>query len=122
MGLQRSFHTAGVQHLVASLWNVSDPATSVLMEQFYLQLWHKKLTPLQALRQAQLFVLKNPQSVQQRAGELHALLVKHGISEEALQLRGLGKKALALPQGSSKEKRSPVAWWAPWILSGAPEK
>jgi CHAT domain-containing protein len=117
-GLPRGFHEAGVANVVTSLWSVSDSATSVLMEQFYQQLWDKKQSPLQALRQAQLFVLKHPQSVRQRAAELRELLVKRGISEEALQMRGLGKNALALPAGSSKEKRSPVAWWAPWGALG----
>jgi CHAT domain-containing protein/tetratricopeptide (TPR) repeat protein len=120
MGLQRAFHDAGVQSLVASLWSVSDAATSVLMEEFYKQLWDKKQSPMQALRQAQLFVLKHPQGVRQRAAELRELLVKRGIGEEALQMRGLGKKALPLPEGSSREKRSPPAWWASWVLSGTP--
>jgi CHAT domain-containing protein len=121
-GLQRGFHEAGVKNVVASLWNVSDSATSVLMERFYEQLWHKKRPPLEALRQAQLFVLQHPQSVRQRAGELHALLVKRGISEEVLAARGIGKKALLLAEGSGREKRSPVAWWAPWVHSGAPAR
>jgi CHAT domain-containing protein/Tfp pilus assembly protein PilF len=122
MGLQRAFHDAGVQNLVASLWSVSDPATSVLMEHFYEQLWDKKQSPPQALRQAQLFVLHHPAVVQQRANELRTLLVKRGIAEDVLAARGIGKKALLLPAGSGKEKRSPVAWWAPWILSGMPAR
>jgi CHAT domain-containing protein len=120
-GLQRAFHEAGAGSLVASLWSVSDAATSVLMEHFYRHLWEKKQPPLQALRQAQLFVLKHPQRVQERAAELHALLVKR-VSEEALTWRGIGRKALALPAGSGKVKRSPVAWWAAWVLSGVPAR
>jgi CHAT domain-containing protein len=37
---------------MASLWSVSDPATSVLMEQFCRLLWHLQLPPLRASQQA----------------------------------------------------------------------
>src|SRR6185369_15082976 len=65
-GLQRAFHEAGCRNLLASLWSVSDPATSVLMEDFYANLWQKKLPPAEALRQAQLAVLKGPDRVRKR--------------------------------------------------------
>ena len=106
--------------MLTSLWSVSDAATALLMEHFYSLLWEKKLSPMQALRQAQLFVLKHPARVQQRAKELHDLLVKRGRHEEALRRRGLGKKAGLLPAAGIPAKRSPVAWWAPWVLSGSP--
>src|SRR5262249_52276071 len=38
-GLQKGFHQAGARHVLASLWSVSDPATSALMEHFYARLW-----------------------------------------------------------------------------------
>jgi hypothetical protein len=110
-GLQRGFHEAGVRNVVSSLWSVSDAATSVLMEEMYRQLWQKKLPAIAALRQAQLFVLKNPQRVVERARELHELLVKRGVSEEVLQSRGISKKAGTLPKEfkTGKRKRSPTA-------------
>ena len=40
--LARSFHEAGARTVVSSLWNNSDPATNVLMERFYHNLWSKK--------------------------------------------------------------------------------
>jgi hypothetical protein len=81
------------------------------MEHFYTQLWQRKQTPLQPLRSAQLFVLKNPERLRQRVNEVGALLVKCGVGEEALAARGQGKKAGTLPAGSSAKgaKRSPVA-------------
>jgi CHAT domain-containing protein len=45
-GLQRAFAEAGTRAQVASLWSVSDAATSVLMEQFYTNLWQKKMPRL----------------------------------------------------------------------------
>jgi CHAT domain-containing protein len=70
LGLQRGFHEAGVRTLAASLWSVSDAATSVLMEEFYTNLWQKRLTRLAALRQAQLTVLRDPGRVEARAEQL----------------------------------------------------
>jgi CHAT domain-containing protein len=120
-GLQKGFHQAGARHVLASLWSVSDPATSVLMDHFYQQLWGRKQTPGQALRQAQLFVLMHPERVRERTKELRKLLMKRGVTEEVLAARGVGKNAMALPAGAEK-KHSPVAWWAPWVLSGVPAR
>jgi CHAT domain-containing protein len=120
MGLRRAFQGSGAKALVVSLWSVSDAATSVLMEEFYANLWGQKLGKLQALRQAQLTVLRNPQLVQKRAKELREILLKRGVTEDELASRELGKKAMDLPGGGKIEPggRSPVAWWAAFILSG----
>jgi CHAT domain-containing protein len=120
LGLQRAFQQAGARSLVVSLWSVNDAATSVLMEEFYKNLWDRKLSRAEALRQAQLFVLKHPEKVQQRAAELRPELTKRGVSEE--WLRGpKGRLAADLPEGGKVEegqRRSPPAWWAGFILSG----
>jgi CHAT domain-containing protein len=60
LGLQRAFHQAGCRTVVASLWRVDDAATTALMTRFYANLWEKRLAPLEALRQAQLSVLDDP--------------------------------------------------------------
>src|SRR5262249_51169596 len=100
-------------------WSVHDAATSVLMEEFYSRLWGKqKVSKLEALRQAQLFVLANPDAVLKRARELRAELVKRGVGEAELQTRGLGVQALTLPKAGKAKARSPVAWWAAFVLSG----
>ena len=70
MGLQRAFQAAGARAVVASLWKVDDAATTVLMEQFYTNLWAKKMPKLEALRQAQLTVLNDPGLVTARRAEL----------------------------------------------------
>src|SRR5262249_34357748 len=67
LGLQRSFHAAGVKTLLTSLWNVHDAATLELMDEFYKRLWGKqKVSRLEALRQAQLAILRDPARVRKR--------------------------------------------------------
>jgi CHAT domain-containing protein len=119
LGLQRAFHAAGAKTLVSSLWSVSDAATLVLMEEFYARLRGKEKTSrLEALRQAQLVVLRNPDHVQKRAEVLLADARKRGVPVETM--RGVGRKALLLPEDSNSgtARRSPEAWWAAFILSG----
>jgi CHAT domain-containing protein len=59
-GLQRAFHYAGASDVVGSLWKVPDLSTAALMALFYRNLWDKNLSPMEALRRAQLEVYKNP--------------------------------------------------------------
>jgi CHAT domain-containing protein len=58
LGLQRSFQVAGARSVVASLWQVDDAATQTLMVEFYRNLWERRLPTLDALRQAQLALLR----------------------------------------------------------------
>jgi CHAT domain-containing protein len=113
LGLQRAFQVAGARALVASLWKVDDAATAVLMEEFYTNLWQRKLPTLEALRQAQLTVLQEPQRVLRRRKELGDELAKAG-KERDLDV-GADRP---LPAGSDRPRRSPPLWWAPFVLSG----
>lgn len=63
IGIQRAFQVAGADAVVASLWKVPDQATRVLMERFYDNYWGKQMSQLDALREAQVFLLNNPASV-----------------------------------------------------------
>ena len=54
---------------MASLWKVPDEETKALMGAFYTNLWQKKLSPLESLRQAQLAMLR---SYDPQAGRLRA--------------------------------------------------
>jgi CHAT domain-containing protein len=110
MGLQRAFQAAGARAVMASLWRVSDAATTVLMEQFYTNLWSRKMTKLEALRQAQLTVLNDPGLVRARQVEL----AKRGISEQAEKLPG----SATIPLTNSSATRTDPALWAAFILSG----
>lgn len=62
-GLQRAFHMAGAKNVVASLWKVPDQPTAALMALFYRNLWEKQMTPLAALREAQLEIYRNPDKI-----------------------------------------------------------
>ncbi len=111
MGLQRAFQAAGARAVVASLWQVDDASTTVLMEHFYTNLWSKKMPKLEALRQAQLTVLNDPGLVKARRAEL-------------AKQRGIDDKPEKLPEGgrvaapSATATRSDPALWAAFVLSG----
>ncbi len=63
LGLQRAFQVAGARTTVASLWKVDDLATQVLMERFHQNLKQANMSRLDALREAQLWILRNPDSI-----------------------------------------------------------
>jgi CHAT domain-containing protein len=67
LGLQRAFQIAGARGVVASLWSVPDEATRALMERFYANLWRKKMGRLEALREAQLWLLNKDAKGKRRA-------------------------------------------------------
>jgi CHAT domain-containing protein/Tfp pilus assembly protein PilF len=133
LGLQRAFLTAGARAVVASLWKVDDAATSVLMERFYTNLWVKKLPRLEALRQAQLDVLRNPGLVDSRRTDLAKrdlddpdpdrrqwaekvlweMRVMRDIGVTSTAIHGSGHQAA--PAASA---RSDPSLWAAFVLSG----
>lgn len=109
LGLQRAFLNAGVRSTVTSLWKVSDAATSVLMERFYARLWKDHLPKWEALRQAQLDVLQNPQLLKDR----ETLLVSRGLLT--------GKTVSATSPGAvsaSPAETSHPSFWAAFVLYG----
>jgi CHAT domain-containing protein len=93
-GLQRAFAMAGSRSVVGSLWKVDDSATQILMTEFYRNLWEKKLNKLEALRQAQLAMLKR-------------------YSPGERRLRG----AEMVDEGQPPAGNSPY-YWAAFVLSG----
>ena len=103
-GLQRALHQAGARSVIASLWKVDDAATQVLMTEFYRHLWDEKLSKIEALRQAQLTMLRT-------------------YDPESGQLRGLGAKSEKIdtnkkPGPTSAAIRLDPRYWAAFQLSG----
>lgn len=60
VGLTRGFMYAGAPRVVASLWEVNDPATAELMERFYQGMLRDGLRPAAALRKAQVEMWRGP--------------------------------------------------------------
>ena len=97
LGLQRAFQLAGARTAVTSLWKVPDAATQALMTRFHRNLWEKQMGKLEALREAQLW------------------LIKDGRNHPELQLRGgLERPELKRKDGDAV---SPF-YWAAFVLSG----
>ncbi len=103
-GLQRAFHYAGATNVVVSLWKVPDESTAALMALFYRNLWDKGLSPMEALRQAQLEVYRNPQTIPELA---------KGFRGKFEVVPGMGEVAVK-PVGG---KAHPLLW-AAFTLSG----
>jgi CHAT domain-containing protein len=59
VGLTRAFMYAGTPTVLVSLWSVSDASTATLMGEFYRNLVKEKLGKTDALRKAQLIMLKD---------------------------------------------------------------
>ncbi len=90
LGLQRAFQVAGASSVLASLWRVDDQQTAALMADFYENLWRKKLSRAEALRQAQIGML----------------------NKQALSGKGRGMEF------SASRHCAPVFYWAAFVLSG----
>ena len=107
-GLQRAFQLAGARTVVASSWKVPDLSTKELMVRFYGNLWEKKMGKLEALREAQLWVMK----------EGKAAGLDRGIDDESVVVKETKKEPIKV-EGSTKGEMLPPKYWAAWILSGA---
>jgi CHAT domain-containing protein/Tfp pilus assembly protein PilF len=105
-GLQRAFHLAGAKNVIASLWRVDDNATRALMERFYEYLWRKNLPPLEALRSAQLDMMRSYSRINGRLPD-----------------RGPGKPGIGGPSDNTdlpaaRGQNRPPLYWAGFVLSG----
>jgi CHAT domain-containing protein len=106
--LGKALHAAGCRDVVASLWNVPDDATAALMALFYDELLVKKRPPLEALRQARLYLYRHPEKVKE-------------VAERGPPRRDLEEKAPAETAKPAEKPgaRAAVKDWAGFFLSGA---
>ncbi len=74
LGIAGVAFQAGARSTIASLWNLDDESTAVLMSQFYQELANTKLTKAEALRRAQLALLQNPKYKRPRYWAPYVLL------------------------------------------------
>jgi CHAT domain-containing protein len=107
LGLQRAFQSAGAHSVVASLWRVPDDATRALMVEFYQNLWQKKLGKLEALRQAQLTMLRQYDA---KAGRLRGAGAVKPVDAKKL--------AAASPAEDQPPPSLPPYYWGAFVLSG----
>lgn len=95
-GLSQAFLHAGARAVLASLWDVNDDRTALLMKRFYEQL-NRGHSEAEALRQAKLAMLRDETSA---APRFWAPFILTGSAAETLRLTG-------------------APWWrarAPWLL------
>jgi CHAT domain-containing protein len=107
LGLQRAFQVSGAGAVVATLWPVEDDATRALMTEFYRNLWGRKLPKAEALRQAQLRLLRGELAA---GGDALAALGGN-VAVAAVGTRGVQ------PIPVAADPRAP-ARWAAFVLSG----
>ena len=74
LGIAGVAFQAGARSTIASLWNLDDESTAVLMSQFYQELANKNLTKAEVLRRAQLALLQNPKYKRPRFWAPYVLL------------------------------------------------
>jgi CHAT domain-containing protein/Tfp pilus assembly protein PilF len=98
-GMSFYFLTNGAKSVIASLWLVNDASTSQLMQRFYQNLSTGQMTKTEALRQAQLAMLKS--NSQGNSSHRSSVNYKLGQGEQSI----------------SRNLSHPY-YWAPFILIG----
>jgi CHAT domain-containing protein len=101
LGLQRAFQVSGARTTIASYWKVDDQVTRELMERFYKNITSRPAgepaAMLDALREAQLWVLHHPQEMAKAAATRGGTLVE---------------------SGTDPRSRTSPRYWAAFTLSG----
>lgn len=100
-GISNSFLERGAKAVLASLWQVNDSSTSLLMQRFYHNLATGKMTKAEALRQAQLTMIQTGSSAAKQAQGDSFILPSTNSSKPAID-----------------RNFSHPYYWAPFILIG----
>ena len=108
-GMQKAFHLAGVENVIASHWKVDDHSTMMLMTLFYENLLKKNMSKVDALREAQLWMLDNPKVV----------FDKDAFAKMQDRNGPYGPKLTRnRPSVDKQAKRLPPKYWAAFSISG----
>src|SRR5262249_42860334 len=107
-GLQRAFHLGGCRNVIASLWKVDDEATAALMGVFYDRLFRQKLSPAEALREAQLVLYRHPERIPVLAGDRSG-----PVFAKTVRLPPAPQAGVTGPGARAASKL-----WAAFVLSG----
>ena len=85
--LSQAFSCAGFRAVLASFWDIADTSTAELMQRFYREL-HSGTTTNQALRAAQLDLIRAPLKCRADDGSIDELDFRHPYYWAAFQLMG----------------------------------
>lgn len=96
LGLQRAMHVAGASTTITTLWKIDDPSAQKIMEKFYSIYLVGGKSPLDALHEAQIWAIRNP----------NLFPIKY-------RTRGLPE-----PKTSETALRLSPEVWAPFVASG----
>jgi CHAT domain-containing protein len=107
LGIQRAFSAAGSRSVVSSLWPVPSEATAELMIRFYTNLWQRKMSKAQALREAQVWMLKSYRPSQPSGG-----------NSEAGPLSELNQPSISLSSARAADALVLPYYWAGFVASG----
>ena len=104
LGIQGAFHIAGARNVIAGLWKVPDEATAELMGEFYRLLGRQQMTPLAALRAAQLHMIGRTEASQTKP--------------RGIDLAATVPVDVRPPAGHERSVTYRVRDWAGFVLSG----
>ncbi len=110
LGLQRSFHIAGAQNVISSLWKVQDDATQYMMNEFYKNALEGRMSYAEALRQAQLKMIHDYSP--QGAWDTRDVV---DLSEEANEFDK--KNDAVLPASREAGRRLAPRYWASFTIA-----
>ena len=117
IGIQRAFQIAGAKTVIATSWKVDDIVTRKLMERFYRNYFEKEMGKQEALREAQLWILNNPNETQRPIDKKNVLVANADGTRGAIR-----KKKPFVTNSADQEftqnSRTHPYFWAPFILSG----
>lgn len=110
LSMAQAFHIAGCQNVISSLWNADDEATRVLVEEFFRRRLELNETPIEALRQSQLYLRANPKLLNSEPAQRSPIDSKSKISIDKPR-----KNFPAKPEIQT----TPAFFWAGIVLSGS---